>query len=292
MKLKALRTYFNSELLGYYPDTEIASFFQLLSKQILNLKRIDITLNLNELISGENYNEFQSAIERLKNYEPIQYILGETEFFGLKFKVDKSVLIPRPETEELVSLVIDTVSSSSVDKSLRILDIGTGSGCIAISLAKNLPNAKVSALDVSQEALEVAQENAKLNEVEVEFIESNILSICHAELDSVSQKWDIIVSNPPYVRQQEKSEIKKNVLDNEPHLALFVEDNDALQFYKAICGFAVDNLSENGLLFFEINEYLGKEMIELLEKYNFKNIELKQDIFGKDRMIKSQKLEA
>lgn len=275
-------------MLGYYPETEIASFFHLLSEHILNLKRIDIALNLEELISGENYNTFQSAIERLKNYEPIQYILGKTEFYGLPFQVDNNVLIPRPETEELVDWVINTINKKEESK---ILDIGTGSGCIAISLAKKLQNAKVSALDVSADALRVAKQNANLNHVDVEFIELDILSNCHAELDSASQKWDVIVSNPPYVRQQEKSEIKKNVLENEPHLALFVEDDDALQFYKAICQFAVDNLSENGMLFFEINEYLGQEMIELLSDYNFKNIQLKQDIFGKNRMIKSQKLE-
>lgn len=288
MILKTLRTYFNSELLGYYPESEVSSFFHILSENILKLKRIDIALNLYQVVSGKKYDKFQVALERLKNYEPIQYIIGETEFFGLPFKVNNDVLIPRPETEELVDWIINIVDKKD---SLKVLDIGAGSGCIAISLAKNLPKAKVYGLDVSPEALKVAQENAKLNEVDVEFIEANILDEDNVML-SLSKhliNFDIIVSNPPYVRQLEKEEIKKNVLDNEPHLALFVEDNDALQFYKAISEFAVNNLSENGLLFFEINEYLGDEMIQLLKEYNFSNIELKKDLFGKNRMIKATK---
>ena len=285
MILKTLRTYFNSELLGYYPDTEIMSFFQILSEHILKLKRIDITLNLYQVVSGKKYEKFQTAVERLKKYEPIQYIIGETEFFGLPFKVNNNVLIPRPETEELVDWIINAIDKKD---NLKILDIGTGSGCIAISLAKNLPFSKGYGIDVSSEALKVAKENAKLNGVEVNFIEENILSVCNSSLD-IEPTFDIIVSNPPYVRQLEKEEIKTNVLDNEPHLALFVEDDDALQFYKAICQFTVNNLSDTGLLFFEINEYLGDEMIKLLKDYNFKNIELKKDIFGKDRMIKATK---
>ena len=287
MILKTLRTHFNSELIGYYPDTEITSFFHILSEHILKLKRIDIALNLYQVVSSKKYDKFQVAIERLKNYEPIQYITGETEFYGLPFLVDNNVLIPRPETEELVSFVRDTVTSSAVEKSFTILDIGTGSGCVAISLAKNLSNAKCYALDVSAEALKIAKKNAELNEVDIDFIEADILNA-----ENMDAKFDIIVSNPPYVRQLEKSEIKKNVLDNEPHLALFVEDDDALQFYKAICEFTVDNLKENGLLFFEINEYLGNEMKALLEAFKFKEIEVCKDIFGKDRMIKGLKPEA
>jgi len=169
------------------------------------------------------------------------------------------------------------------------LDIGTGSGCIAISLAKHLPNAKVYALDVSKEALKIAKENAILNKVEVDFIEADILASCHAELVSASHKFDIIVSNPPYVRELEKSTIKNNVLNHEPHLALFVKNEDPLLFYKAICGFAVDNLKPKGRLFFEINQYLGREMKELLNTYHFEQVELHQDMFGNVRMIKSIK---
>jgi release factor glutamine methyltransferase len=163
------------------------------------------------------------------------------------------------------------------------LDIGTGSGCIAISLAKNMPNAKVYAIDISEKALATAKKNALLNKVDVTFITQNIL-----ETDDLKQQFDIIVSNPPYVRNLEKQEIKKNVLDNEPHLALFVEDDDALIFYKKIAVLAQKNLLENGLLFFEINQYLGKDMIKLLEQMNFKNIELRKDIYGNDRMIRGE----
>lgn len=289
MILKTLRTYFNSELLGYYPDTEITSFFCILSEHILKLKRIDIALNLYQVVSGKKYDKFQVAVERLKKYEPIQYITGETEFYGLPFKVNNDVLIPRPETEELVSLVLKNIKNQKENsKTYSILDIGTGSGCIAISLAKNLSNAKVYALDVCTEALQVAKQNAKLNEVDITFIKADVLNESSWNLEFKDLKFDGIVSNPPYVRHSEKAEIKSNVLDNEPHLALFVEDDDALQFYKAIVQFAVNNLSKNGLLFFEINEYLGDEMNQLLQEHNFSNIELKKDMFGKDRMIKAR----
>lgn len=286
MLVKTLRKYFTEELLGYYPETEMTSFFYLLCEHILNLKKIDISLNLFMVVSGKKYHKFQIAIDRLKIYEPIQYILGETEFYGLPFKVNNAVLIPRPETEELVDWIINESNSKG---NIRILDIGTGSGCIAISLAKNLPKAEVLALDVSSIALKVAQENANTNKVDnVEFIEKDIL-LTNTSFFKSKDSLDVIVSNPPYVRQSEKVKMKPNVVNNEPHLALFVEDEDALQFYKAILEFSVKNLKENGLLFFEINEYLGKEMIELLKLYEFDFIELKQDIFGKDRMIKATK---
>ena len=165
---------------------------------------------------------------------------------------------------------------------LEILDIGTGTGCIPISLKANLPQANVSAIDVSEKALEVAKRNAISNKVEINFIQTNIL-----EVEDLNQYFDIIVSNPPYVRNLEKEEIKKNVLDYEPHLALFVEDTDALLFYRKIAQLALKNLAPNGLLFFEINQYLGKETVELLENLGFKNIELKKDMYGNDRMVKS-----
>ena len=167
---------------------------------------------------------------------------------------------------------------------MKIVDIGTGSGCIAISLAKNLKNAQVSAIDVSEKALAIANKNAEINEVEVNFILKNIL-----QTEDLENQFDVIVSNPPYVRNLEKAEIKPNVLEFEPHLALFVDDNDALLFYRKIAQLAQKNLSENGKLFFEINQYLGKETVDLLENLGFKNIELKKDIYGNDRMIKCKK---
>lgn len=286
MTLKLLKTYFINSLLNYYPETEIISFFYVLTQYILVLRRIDVSLSYNNKISKIDIEKFQDSIDKLKIYEPIQYIVGETEFYNLPFKVNDSVLIPRPETEGLVDWIINTHQTSNY-KQLHILDIGTGSGCIAISLAKNLPNSKVFGLDVSKEALDIAKQNAKLNNLEVKFIEADILN-CDFEFDDF--EFDIIVSNPPYVRELEKEKMSANVLKYEPHLALFVENEDSLLFYKKISQFANKILSSKGQLFFEINEYLGKEMFNLLKDEEFVDIELKADIFEKDRMIKGIKL--
>ena len=286
MTLKLLKTYFINSLLNYYPKTEIISFFYVLTQYILVLRRIDVSLSYNNKISKIDIEKFQDSIDKLKIYEPIQYIVGETEFYDLPFKVNDSVLIPRPETEGLVDWIINTYQTSNY-KQLHILDIGTGSGCIAISLAKNLPNSKVFGLDVSKEALDIAKQNAKLNNLEVKFIEADILN-CDFEFDDI--EFDVIVSNPPYVRELEKEKMSANVLKYEPHLALFVENEDSLLFYKKISQFANKILSSKGQLFFEINEYLGNEMFNLLKDEEFVDIELKADIFEKDRMIKGIKL--
>lgn len=203
----------------------------------------------------------------------------------MPFKVNENTLIPRPETEELVDWVITSFDKQKEETQFKILDIGTGSGCISISLAKNLPETNVFALDVSKEALQTAKQNAEMNGVEVVFIHDDILNTNFSPL----AVFDVIVSNPPYVRNLEKVEIKSNVLDNEPHIALFVDNENPLQFYKAICEFAQNNLKDEGVLYFEINEYLGQEMIQLLKEFGFKSIELKKDLFGKDRMIKGMK---
>jgi len=281
MILKSLRTFFNDELIGYYPETEVESFFNLFSEEILNMKRITISQNLYAVVSGKKYEKFQKAITRLKNYEPIQYILGNTEFYGLLFQVNPSVLIPRPETEELVGWIIDDCKDK---QDISILDIGTGSGCIAVTLAKHLPTAKVYALDVSEGALKLAKVNATNNEVEVEFIEADIL-----DGDLGNMLFDVIVSNPPYVREKEKEAMSANVLNHEPHLALFVKDDDALLFYRKITEISESILKPNGQLYFEINENLGERTKELLANNSFNNIELKMDIFDKDRMIKAIK---
>ena len=285
MLVKTLRRYFKEELLGYYPETEITSFFHLLCEHILNLKRVNIPLSLFQVVTGKKYHKFQIAIERLKIYEPIQYVIGETEFYGLNFKVNNFVLIPRPETEELVDWIIQENKTSN---EINILDIGTGSGCIAVSLAKKLDKAKVFALDISSEALSVTKKNAINNKVNIEFIEHDILN---SEIEIKDSKFDIIVSNPPYVRELEKNLIEDNVLKYEPHLALFVEDNNALLFYKAITKFSNKYLSKNGQLYFEINEYLGESTKALLENENFKQVELRKDINQKDRMLKGIKHE-
>jgi release factor glutamine methyltransferase len=280
-KIKDYRTQFIQELLPIYDAGEAESFFYLILEEKHQLKRIDLALNPDLTFSNEEMQLWNSILEQLKQEIPIQYLLGKTSFYGLEFEVNENVLIPRPETEELVDWIINSNSKIERLKDLKILDIGTGSGCIAISLAKNIPNAQVFAIDVSEKALATAQKNAEINAVNVTFIEKNIL-----ETEDLEQQFDIIVSNPPYVRELEKQEIKKNVLDNEPHLALFVDDNDALVFYRKIAELAQKNESPNGQLFFEINQYLGKEMLELLEKMNFKNIELRKDIYGNDRMMK------
>lgn len=284
MLLKDYRTIFTQELASLYDEYETESFFYIILEDFHHMKRVDLALNPTFELSPELLHQWENVVAQLKEHRPIQYILGETEFFGLPFYVNENTLIPRPETEELVDWIIKENLKISKFKDLKILDIGTGTGCIAISLAKNLPNAEVYAMDVSESTLAMAQRNAERNEADIAFIHQSIL-----ETDDLMQTFDIIVSNPPYVRNLEKNEIKKNVLDFEPHLALFVEDDDALVFYRKITELATQNLSENGQLFFEINQYLGKEMVELLEKNGFKNIKLRKDIYGNDRMLSGKR---
>ena len=292
MLLKQYKTHFFDSLKNIQDEQEIESFFFILTEYLHNLKRVDVALNPNFELSDEEVEKWNIILVELQQEKPIQYITGEAWFYGLRFEVNENTLIPRPETEELVEFILKETSNFQLPaSSLNILDIGTGTGCIPISLKANLPHVNVSAIDVSEKALEVARRNAVSNKVEINFIQTNIL-----EVEDLSQlqtpnfqlptSFDIIVSNPPYVRNLEKQEIKKNVLDYEPHLALFVEDTDALLFYRKIAQLALKNLSPNGLLFFEINQYLGKETVELLENLGFKNIELKKDIYGNDRMIK------
>jgi release factor glutamine methyltransferase len=296
MILKDFKLHFKNSLSEIYPTTEIDSFFFLLMEEYLNLQRIDTVLKPDFKIDEENLSTLKKALARLQNEEPIQYIIGKTEFYGLPFLVDENTLIPRPETEELVEWILEEVGSLKLgsEKSISILDIGTGTGCIPISLAKNLSEAKVSAIDISVDALKIAAKNAALNKVEVDFFEVDILKIDSinkmmkpVQHDNSNYKLDIIISNPPYVRELEKVEIQNNVLQNEPHLALFVSDENPLIFYDKIADLAKNNLTKNGLLFFEINQYLGKETCDLLESKGFKNIQLKKDLFGNDRMIKA-----
>ena len=223
-----------------------------------------------------------SVIDRLKKYEPIQYILGETEFYGLILKVDKNVLIPRPETEELVDLII----KDNGGKYTNILDIGTGSGCIAIALKKNISDSVVTAIDVSAGALAIAGVNTINNKSDVNFIMQDILS---SQFLFEPACYNIIVSNPPYVTNNEKNTMPLNIIDHEPHLALFVDDEDPLKFYKAIALFSKKHLNENGKLYFEINEKYGSDIGKLLKDMNFKNIQLKKDLSGKNRFVICEK---
>jgi len=278
MLIQEFKRHFFLELSNVYPETEIQSFFNILIEFKLHLSRIQLALEHNFELGHDDLDFLQNALLKLKNQIPIQYIVGETAFYGLMFKVDKNVLIPRPETEELVEWI---VQNHKKNESLKILDIGTGSGCIAISLAKNLSNAQVYALDISSEALDVAKKNAAMNAAKVDFIQADILT-----LDKLPDTFDIIVSNPPYVRELEKEQMQQNVLSNEPHIALFVKDENPLLFYDKISELAKKHLTENGVLYFEINQYLGTETVDLLKTKGFKNIELKKDIYGVDRMVK------
>ena len=280
MTIRAYRTHFIQELSSIYEEGEAESFFYLILEAKLQLKRIDLALQPDLTFSKAELVVWNSILEDLKKEIPIQYLLGKTNFYGLDFEVNENVLIPRPETEELVEWVLQDCSKREMTNNFSILDIGTGSGCIPISLKKQLPQAKVSAIDVSEKALEVAKGNAKLNGVEVNFILQNIL-----ETTDLLESYDVIVSNPPYVRNLEKQEIKNNVLEYEPHLALFVADDDALIFYRKIGALALKSLRPNGKLFFEINQYLGKETVDLLNDLGFQNVELRKDIYGNDRMI-------
>jgi release factor glutamine methyltransferase len=284
MQIKKYRDCFIETLTPIYDAVEAESFFYLILEQHHQMKRIDLALQPNSTFTEKQIEVWNAILTKLQQEIPIQYILGKTHFYGLDFEVDENVLIPRQETEELVEWII---INQQINKSInqQILDIGTGSGCIAISLAKNLPAAKVSAIDVSENALQVARKNADLNQVDVTFIHQNIL-----ETEDLQAPFNVIVSNPPYVRNLEKAEIKKNVLANEPHLALFVDDHDALIFYRKIAELAQKNLKENGQLYFEINQYLGKEMVDLLQKMGFVEVALRKDIYGNDRMIMAMKL--
>lgn len=252
---------------------EIISFAYLSIEKILGFSKSDCILNSNYILSDEDISSFEKIIVDIKKNIPIQYVLGETHFYNLKFNVNSSTLIPRPETEELVRYILSHNFSS-------VLDIGTGSGCIAISIAKN-SNASIDAIDNSKEALEIAKSNAILNSVDVNFMFNDVFGI------SVTKKYDLIVSNPPYVLNSEKKYMHQNVIDYEPHNALFVEDSNPLIFYEKIALIASKNLNSNGLLFFEINEKFGEQIIDLLLKLNFVDIELKKDINGRDRIIKS-----
>ena len=287
MSVKELKIYFISSLKSLYLSKEVLSFFNLLAEKTLGLSRIAIALQSEKKISEKEKFAFDKAISRLKNFEPIQYILGTTEFFGLPFLVDKNVLIPRPETEELV----DWILGQNKHKEAIILDIGTGSGCIAISLAKHLPGAKVCALDISAEALLVAQVNTVLNKVDIRYFNTDVLNENTWKFTFEEMRFDTIVSNPPYVRILEKELMSPNVIEHEPNIALFVKDEDPLLFYRKIAQLSNIHLKPEGVLYFEINEYLSVEMEKMLTKEGFKNIEIRKDIFKKDRMIKCIKNE-
>lgn len=261
-----------------YPKSEAQSIVRLLMERVTGMPIHKILVNSNLELPNDIVNNLHQSLLLLKLQKPIQYILGETIFFELTFKVTPQVLIPRPETEELVRWILQTHGESP--KSL--IDIGTGSACIAVSLKKNRISWNVHAVDISEEALSVAKENAEINDVKITF---NKLDILSNKVNPTKAVYDIIVSNPPYVLEKEKKMMASNVLENEPEIALFVPDYNPLLFYKAIANFASLNLAENGSIFCEINESFGAETEQLFVNFGFKNVKLAKDINGKDRMI-------
>jgi release factor glutamine methyltransferase len=263
-----------------YGEREAQNITSIVLEDVFQIKNID-----EKILSEENILLLNKINERLLTQEPVQYVIGEADFWGLKFKVNPNVLIPRSETEELVDSIIKTCKSNFY-ADIKIIDIGTGSGCIPITLKKKMPQHDIFGLDVSQGALEVARENAQRNQCEVEFLEGDVLS--KDFLAEAKEKYHIIVSNPPYIPHQEAALMHQNVLAYEPHLALFVEDDDALIFYRRIADFAQLNLAPSGFLFFECNEYNAKKVVQLLENKHFIHIILSKDLSGKDRMIKAQ----
>jgi release factor glutamine methyltransferase len=265
-----------------YDERERSAITFLLLEYILGIQKSDILANKEIAISHLKREQLDEAIDRINQGEPVQYITGKTQFLNLTFKVNPSVLIPRPETEELVDIII---KENKGRKGLRIMDMGTGSGCIAVSLSYNLPEAEVFAVDISKSALYVAAENASINQAKVTFINDDILNLAETN----NTKLDVIVSNPPYVRYSEKKEMQKNVLEYEPKLALFVDDDEALIYYEKIALFSARHLENGGLLYLEINEMLGKETAALVGSFGFNNIEIKDDLFGKPRFIRCSK---
>ncbi len=278
-----LITEISRQLSPAYPTGEARALARIVLEDGFGLSQTDILMGKDKDLSAESLNLLQNIVQRLLRHEPVQYILGVAWFCGHRFRVRPGCLIPRPETEDLVNLILrDFIAQNSP---IRLLDIGTGSGCIAISLALALQQrAEVSALDISDEALNIARENAQHLGAEVSFLQSDILNMPES-----NAQWHVIVSNPPYIRECEAAEMQTNVLEHEPHLALFVPDSDALRFYNAIADYAWSHLYQGGWLYLEINQYLGQETLEMLKKRGFIAAELLSDRFSNPRMIKCQK---
>lgn len=282
-KVRDIEQYIQSELGGLYPKTELRMFISMLFEAFLGWDKVKLLLHRDDTINQSDLLKFHWAVEDLKKYRPIQHIIGYTEFCNCIIKVTPDTLIPRPETEELVNNAEFQISDS--DSKLAILDLCTGSGCIAIAMARQYPDAEVYAVDISEQALAVAQHNAEDNLVKIHFAQCDLL---HNKPQLPLDQFDIIISNPPYVCEKERTAIRPNVLDYEPALALFVPDNDPLRFYRAITQYATEHLRPNGLLLFEINENLGQETLTLVQNLGFK-AELIKDFWGKDRFIRGKR---
>ncbi|MFL5754251.1 MAG: peptide chain release factor N(5)-glutamine methyltransferase [Bacteroidia bacterium] len=286
--IKDIFAHYKKQLSSIYDDGELKAVMHLAFEHILGFSRTDMSTRSEENVSESDLLKLHFICKRLAKHEPIQYIIGETEFYRLRFKVNPHVLIPRQETEELVDLILkDIISIKHLNPNFSILDIGTGSGCIAITLKKQILNADVYAMDISEEALDVALQNAELNNVDVKFIHGDILQ--SAKLSLPVSSFDVIISNPPYITRGESEAMDARVKEHEPQLALFVENDDPLLFYKAICAFAKQKLSPQGKLYFELNAAHGQDAKALMLKEGFKNVELIRDLSGKDRMLMGEK---
>ncbi len=285
MNINQAKSLVKESLRGLYDTNEVDAISFRLLEHFFSITRTDYLLLKEIELNEKNVQLFLESLPQLQQHCPIQYVLGETEFYGHLFYVNENVLIPRPETEELVSWI----HTEQQEKNIRILDIGTGSGCIAISLALALalPQSEVWAIDISPEAIAVAKKNAILNNTTVSFVEADIFS---PSTTLNEQIFDVIVSNPPYVRESEKQQMHPNVLQYEPSLALFVPDTDALRYYQAIAEFAVTHLSENGVVYLEINEALTTETTAVFIERGFDKAILKHDINGKPRMLKVSRI--
>lgn len=275
--LQSVVIYFKNQLADFYDDAEINSMLYIVLDFYFGIQKTTIALKEEKRFSESDLLKVIGVVKELKKKKPLAYILGEWEFFGLTLKVDENTLIPRPETEELITLIIEENPNIN-----HVIDIGTGSGCIALGLKSKLNDANIYAWDISEKALEKVVENATLNQLEINTERVDILKSKDKQLDF---KVDVIVSNPPYITEKEKSLMAENVLDYEPHIALFVPDDNSLLFYEAITDFAILNLKKNGKLYFEINEHYGDEVVQLLQNKKMKNILLHQDINSKDRMV-------
>lgn len=278
-KLSSIKAYFTAELVSMYEASEVKVFFEMLAFAFLKFSKTDLILNANETLTESELLLFFYAIKKLQNNTPIQHIAGSAWFYGNEFIVSEHVLIPRPETEELVDWILQAEFTTQ-----RLLDVGTGTGCISISIKKEMPSVDVVAMDVSPEALAIAEKNAQENNVKVEW---RLFDILKWESFHKEEKFDVIVSNPPYIPNSDKQNMAANVLDYEPDLALFVPDNDPLLFYKVIADFALKYLATNGKLYFEIHERFGTETKNMLKEKGFKSIELRKDMQGKNRMVRA-----
>lgn len=281
MTIRAAYQQLSSDLSAIYESREAANIADWVIEHFTGLPRVDRIVYKDKELSPEQQNQLQKATQELLKHKPVQYVLGEAWFAGMKFYVNENVLIPRPETDELVEWIITDFSSHQ--KTIQLLDIGSGSGCIPISLQKNLPRAAVTSLDISEGALEVARQNARTLKADVDF---KLIDFLNEDNWNNLGMFDVIVSNPPYIKDSESATMHNNVLSFEPHLALFVDDNDALIFYKKIAAFAITHLAKDGKIYVEINEALGTETKALFESYGF-TTELRKDLQGKDRMIRA-----